>query len=338
MRFPLFSVCLLALLCIIAPAPLFADPAERVHIVPTEYSTIQAAVEAAKNGDTILIKPGTYHEAIVVDSKSLKLTSEFATTNSPQSIERTIISGAIVENDENEGRNDFAIKIIGKSSNGTSISGLTIRDADDGINCESQVDINNCLFLYNVDAIDYEGGGGTCRNNRFERSEDDAIDLDGPCEVEIKHNMIINNLDDGIEIRLQPYDGPLLTVSIHDNVIANNAEDGIQIIDYPALTKRSIKIDNNLISNNTMAGIGFMNDAVTREDYRAADIPEQIKITGNTIAGNEVGLAASGKVKVARNHFAQNSRSAILTRNADCFSRNPTNLFWLNAKQCDKPN
>jgi pectin methylesterase-like acyl-CoA thioesterase len=43
--------------------------------VPDEYSTIQAAVNAASNGDTIIVRDGTYTENIKVD-KSLTIRSK----------------------------------------------------------------------------------------------------------------------------------------------------------------------------------------------------------------------------------------------------------------------
>jgi pectin methylesterase-like acyl-CoA thioesterase len=41
--------------------------------VPSQYSTIQAAINAAYNGDTILVSPGTYYENLRWENKSLKL-------------------------------------------------------------------------------------------------------------------------------------------------------------------------------------------------------------------------------------------------------------------------
>ncbi|WP_437488846.1 right-handed parallel beta-helix repeat-containing protein [Sorangium sp. So ce1014] len=49
--------------------------AARAHIidVPEDYPTIQAAVDAAGNGDRIRVAPGTYHESIVWTGKAIAL-------------------------------------------------------------------------------------------------------------------------------------------------------------------------------------------------------------------------------------------------------------------------
>jgi len=41
----------------------------RVLKVPSSYETIQAAVDASRPGDLVLISPGVYHEAVVVDEE-----------------------------------------------------------------------------------------------------------------------------------------------------------------------------------------------------------------------------------------------------------------------------
>ena len=44
--------------------------------VPSEQPTIQAAIDAALNGDTILVAPGVYYENILFGAKSVRVTSE----------------------------------------------------------------------------------------------------------------------------------------------------------------------------------------------------------------------------------------------------------------------
>jgi len=76
--------------------------------VPDDYSTIQAAINAASSGDTVYVKAGTYRENVVVGSKALSLVGE-----NPQS---TIIDG---------GGTGDGIRITG---DGVSVRGFMIRN------------------------------------------------------------------------------------------------------------------------------------------------------------------------------------------------------------------
>src|SRR3984893_4717295 len=51
-----------------------AAAATVIH-VPADQPTIQAGINAAKNGDTVLVSPGTYIENINFDGKAITLKS-----------------------------------------------------------------------------------------------------------------------------------------------------------------------------------------------------------------------------------------------------------------------
>ncbi len=64
-----------------------------VLIVPDEYPTVQSAVEAAQEGDTVMLQPGRYYENVTIDNKGITLTSYYEMLDDKSIRDRTIIDG-----------------------------------------------------------------------------------------------------------------------------------------------------------------------------------------------------------------------------------------------------
>jgi hypothetical protein len=63
--------------------------------VPGEYSTINAGIQSAVDGDTVLIEPGTYKEGLNFNGKKITVSSKFLITGDRSFIENTVIYNTI---------------------------------------------------------------------------------------------------------------------------------------------------------------------------------------------------------------------------------------------------
>ena len=124
--------------------------------VPSQYSTIQAAIDDSNNGDMVIIEPNTYTGPgnRDIDFKGLAITVRSTDPNDPNIVAATVIDC------ENQGRGFYLHS--GEDTNSV-IAGLTITngyaDAGGGIYLEnSGATISRCLIIANA-AKDGEPGG-----------------------------------------------------------------------------------------------------------------------------------------------------------------------------------
>lgn len=312
------SVCLLAIIAFVVPVfakTLVVDPNGHGGFVK-----VQDAINAAKDGDTVLVAPGVYKELLVLKGKTLTLGSYYLKSKDESYIKQTVI----------DGQGEGPILLIRDAGRKTTVIGLTFRNSNPSVTTYSKIDFLHNYVYKGKDGMSYEGGGGVCKYNVFEDCPDESIDCDGAVDVEISYNVLRGHHEDGIEIRLHKYSGPLLTYKITNNVIigSGNRGDGIQLIDYPDVSDRVFYIENNVFYDSVQSAIGCMDKGDTGEDYRAASIPEPIYVINNTFYNNNYGITGGDSMVVKNNIFAKTKQTAL--KNVDGRSMITYNAFWQN--------
>lgn len=296
-----FLLLLTTLLIVVVIAAVFAGaaiglgnrPTESALItVPGDYSTIQAAIDAAKPGDIVQVQPGIYRENLNLD-KAVVLTAATFDQLNPTTNSATLegLAGAPT------------ISIPSGLPQMPTIRGFVIQGGSVGIQAQSEF-IAEFDFLRDSPVLaELQGGsGGNIHDNVFFKATGNAIQLDQVSRpLVIEDNRVLYSGGDGIEINLQESTIPpaLIEVDISDNMLIGSTEDGIQFVDQsggPADTNRRFVISRNLLANNTRAGVGLMPDGKTVEDYSAAQITEPVWVYNDTFFGNDYGISGGGNL------------------------------------------
>jgi len=132
---------------------------EMALFVPDDYETIQEAINASQDGDTILVRPGRYEENIDFNGKDIIVASLFLLTDDPAYIDSTVIDG---------GANGEVVRFTRQETQNALLKGFIITNGSGqeggGIYCfNANPTIRYCSIFSNVSE---NGGGGIfCYNS-----------------------------------------------------------------------------------------------------------------------------------------------------------------------------
>ena len=230
-------------------------------IVPDDYPTIQEAINAANEEDTIFVKNGTYNENICI-WKSISLTG--------QSNDNTIIDGngtgsntAIFVSANNVNISDFTIRniyygIMLSYSNGCSVVGNNFENCNEGVEANhsnsSLISSNNANSNYVGIFVYYSFDTIVSSNNASENYF--GIDVYASSNSTVCGN-IANSNDRGILIRHSK--SSLVTY----NIVGNNTGYGIDI----EWSENSTVYHNSLIDNNEQVLVFHSLNTTWDDDY-----------------------------------------------------------------------
>jgi len=287
-------------------------------IVPKDYKTLRDAVAHAKDGDTIILNPGTYYisDIIKVKQKNLTVASKYYTTGDKSYVDRTVIKGVGYKNSkrflEAESKDLRFIGISGENFGKFIVFQYGNKNLVD--HCK--------LTNIDGDAVSFDAtSGGKVLHTFIDLAGDDAIDVDSKVqgEFEFAYNTILHSHDDGIEIHLWKDKRHKIVntmhYNIHDNVINFSHKDAIQLIDYKDTTNRTFNISNNTFSHNGHVAIGAIlkktNHSLPSTNFSGTDMKEKVEIFNNLFDGNRYHILGGSNMKVKGNTFKNASKVAI---------------------------
>ena len=266
--------------------------------VPADYPTIQAAVNAASEGDTITVAAGVYQENVVVTTSDLHL----------QATNGVVLDG--------EALGGIGIFVHGTSATaritGVEVSGFEIRNFTDGL----VVQFATGVQLHHNDVHDNEAplGGKPGLGVAV------GIDLRTTADSEVTENLVHNDGGDGIEVRLGSTGNTIKVNHVYENGAQfQPTPDAAGILLTGAGTNDNRIEENELLRNN---GRGIMLTRPTGTVPITGNLVLQNRAHDNQRSGIAIMNAATGNY-VLQNDARDNNLSGL----APCVHCNLVELF-----------
>jgi len=307
----LFALVLLVSLGLVTTTPAAAD----VIDVPGDYDTIQEAIDAASDGDTVIVGGGLYEENVEID-KSLTLKGAQA------GVDARNRSGpeTIIEPDEGTG-----IRIITDEDQWVVVDGLTVRNAEHGIATPEPTTADD-ITIRNVRVLNPDEFGisptftiATTVEYCYVEGAVQAINAGAlvpfePTVATFRNNEIVNSQFG--------FTGYLKDSLIEGNLVRDFTTGGVGI---------GGQLINTEIRNNTITGY-VEGAALTFEEHYGRDLSENVHVEGNTFTRNEFGIYVFDTqttltgIAVNFNNIAGNSRYGVWNKGGETLDA--TKNWW----------
>jgi hypothetical protein len=237
---------------------LFTIPAlAKIIHVPADQPTIQAGINGAVTGDTVLVAAGTYYENINFNGKAITVTS----ASGP--------AGTVIDGSNTQGY-AAAVTFSTNESSSSVISGFTIQNGRNGVVYIQQASptitgnvITNTTSPYGT-AIDVFVGGGLVQANLITNAFG-GVESNGDSDLKIVGNLIAGGSGSGIYLN-----GSGGSDVIQQNSVVNNGGNG-----FYYWGSGNVNVIQNFVAENQGPSV-------------IAGYPSGVVVVSNTIANNRV--------------------------------------------------
>lgn len=285
---------------------------------PADFNTIQAAINAAENGQSLYVYNGEYEENIVIN-KTLWIIGEYSNTPTidGQGLGKVVsitadsvtLTNFRIERSSTTPTQDYAIYII---SSYNTITQNLITNNGNGIwqnSTGNKISDNIITNSIRKGLILQNSSGNTISDNTIKLCQDNAIEL-----MSSSNNIFTNNRIENFSKDVKLYYSNYNTFS--ENIIANSTTGGIRL-DY---SNFSLFTSNNIFKNYYGIRLGYSNNNT---------------ITQNTIIQNTyygVLLDISHNNTISKNKIEQNNigiwfSNALSNKIYNCNMINPTQII-----------
>jgi hypothetical protein len=279
--------------------------------IPVDPGTdvIQAALASAKDGDILLLAPGTYANTKPINiNKRVIIASAYLASRNDEDRDAVVIQGP-------PGAEEWlelsappaaagAARLIGVWVQGNGLHTANITS--------TWAEILHCKFTGGKDQVSLTRGGGRVAYCHIEGSGDDNIDCDNTRDWMIDHNTLVNAREDGIEVRLHPDKAQPRTHVFCYNLVVGSGQSGIQLINYAGDSRREFFIHHNIFRNCRGAGVSCMHDEQSQENYRGSAMEEKATIYNNTFDGCDAGITLAPRLVILNNIFSHLTKCALV--------------------------
>lgn len=301
---------------------------EKIHHVPGEFPTIQAAVDAAANEDWILLASGSYKGNTRVSGKSVNLASYSAVTGDEYFRDLTIL--------EPDGGD--ALNVDGVAGTSLYATQLKIQAAANGIRSSGNIVLEFLDITDSQNGVLCAGGTAMIQDCRIANNSANGIYYQGATATLVERCEIIENAENGIRVDITDYNGDVYRLIFRRNDILSNGGAGILFDDQPINTDREIHIENNFLIANANAGIQLdLYQPNPKELIPTGPRTEMsVFVVNNTIVNSPVGILRGGNYRLVNNIITGCEEAGV--KDLRYHSLITRNLFWENGEHADNSN